>query len=730
MPALQNFFATAPKGLEGLLADELRELGGQDCCERRAGAVFSGALETAYRVCLWSRIANRILLPLAEVPVATADDLYRAVQGISWEDHLGAEDTLAVDFSGRLPDIIHTHYGALRVKDAIVDQFRERHSVRPSIDTDHPALRVNVYIHRGQAVISIDLSGSSLHRRGYREAGGRAPLKENLAAAILRRAGWPAIFRAGGAFVDPMCGSGTLTIEAAMMAADIAPGLQRDFWGFTGWRGHQAEIWKKILNEAEARHQDAQEQPLEIFGYDADQAMIKTARENARLAGLAGRIQFSCCLLNQLRRPVGSTGLVEAIGLVAVNPPYGERMGDPRALYNLYSQLGSKLLEEFNGWQATVLTGEPELGRALGLRARKINTVYNGALECCLLQIDIKPEQVMQPYDPVKQALRKAQQVLEASEGAQMFANRLKKNLRTLGQWARREGLSCYRLYDADIPEYAAAVDLYGDWVHVQEYSPPYSVDPRQAALRLQEILAVLASELQCPEDHLVLKRRERQRGGSQYNKVADAADFLTVEEQGVKLLVNLRDYLDTGLFLDHRNTRALIRKEARDCRFLNLFAYTGTATVYAALGGARSSTSVDMSRTYLDWARRNLELNGLHGREHELIQADCIEWLAGHRWRYDLIFFDPPTFSRSKRMQADFDVERDHVDLLARTLSLLDTDGTLLFSSNRRGFKLDIDALQQAVPGIHYEDITTATLPRDFQRKPLIHHCWKITLG
>ncbi|HLA39756.1 MAG TPA: bifunctional 23S rRNA (guanine(2069)-N(7))-methyltransferase RlmK/23S rRNA (guanine(2445)-N(2))-methyltransferase RlmL, partial [Candidatus Glassbacteria bacterium] len=527
------------------------------------------------------------------------------------------------------------------------------------------------------------------------------------------RAGWPAIYKAGGAFVAPMCGSGTLTIEAAMMAADIAPGLQRDCWGFTGWRGHQADTWGKIHEEAEARRRAASELQLAIFGYDADQAMIKTAQENARLAGLAGRIQFSCCLLNQLRRPVGSTGLVEATGLVAVNPPYGERLGDTRTLYNLYSQLGSKLLEEFSGWQATVLTGEPELGRALGLRARKVNTVYNGALECRLLQIDIKPEQVMQPHDPVKQALRKAPQVLKTSEGAQMFANRLKKNLRTIGQWARREGLSCYRLYDADIPEYAAAVDLYGDWVHVQEYSPPYSVDPRQAALRLQEILAVLASELHCPEDHLVLKRRERQRGGSQYNKVADAADFLTVEEQGVKLLVNLRDYLDTGLFLDHRNTRALIRQQASDRRFLNLFAYTGTATVYAALGGARSTTSVDMSRTYLDWARRNLELNGLHGRQHELIQADCLEWLAEHRKRYDLIFLDPPTYSRSKRMQADFDVQRDHVDLLTRTLSLLDRDGTLLFSSNRRGFKLDVDALQQAVPGIRCEDITTATLPR-----------------
>ena len=257
MPDVITFFATAPKGLEGLLADELRELGGQDCGERRAGAVFSGSLETAYRVCLWSRIANRILLPLATVPVTNAAELYAAVQAIRWEDHLGPEDTLAVDFSGRLPDIIHTHYGALKVKDAIVDQFRARGLSRPSIDTVQPSLRINVYLHRNQAVISLDLTGESLHRRGYREAGGRAPLKENLAAAILRRAGWPATFAAGGACVDPMCGSGTFVIEAGLMAGDIAPGLHRTYWGFSGWRGHDHDSWNRILEEAKERRQVA-----------------------------------------------------------------------------------------------------------------------------------------------------------------------------------------------------------------------------------------------------------------------------------------------------------------------------------------------------------------------------------------------------------------------------------------------------------------------------------------
>jgi 23S rRNA (guanine2445-N2)-methyltransferase / 23S rRNA (guanine2069-N7)-methyltransferase len=715
-----TFFATAPKGLEGLLADELRELGGKDSGERRAGAVFSGTLETAYRACLWSRIANRILLPLATVPVTNAAELYAAVQGIRWTDHLGPEDTLAVDFSGRVPDIVHTHYGALKVKDAIVDQFRAQGLARPSIDTVQPTLRINVYLHRDQAVISLDLSGDSLHRRGYRESGGRAPLKENLAAAILRRAGWPAIFAAGGACVDPMCGSGTFVIEAGLMAGDIAPGLHRTYWGFSGWRGHDRDAWNRILNEAKERREAAKDRPLHIHGYDADPASIKTARENARLAGLAGRIEFSACLLRNLRRPP------DASGLVVVNPPYGERLGDARVLVDLYRELGQKLLQEFSGWQAAVLTGDPELGKTLGLRARKYTTVYNGALECRLLLIDIAPEQVREPPDPVKRALQNSARIIESSGG--MFENRLRKNLRAIGKWAAREGISCYRLYDADIPEYAAAVDIYGDWVHVQEYAPPRDVDPKAASGRLREMLAVLALVLECPHDRLVLKRRERQRGGTQYGKVDDAADFLTVEEQGVKLLVNLKDYLDTGLFLDHRPTRALIRETARDRRFLNLFAYTGAATIYAALGGARSTTSVDLSRTYLDWAGRNLGLNHLSPRHNELIQADCLEWIARSRGQYDLIFLDPPTFSRSKRMAENFDVQRDHVELLHKTLRLLNSGGALLFSTNRHGFKLDTEALKQIISGIQIEDITRATLPRDFQRMPPAHKCWRIS--
>jgi 23S rRNA (guanine2445-N2)-methyltransferase / 23S rRNA (guanine2069-N7)-methyltransferase len=310
-----------------------------------------------------------------------------------------------------------------------------------------------------------------------------------------------------------------------------------------------------------------------------------------------------------------------------------------------------------------------------------------------------------------------------------MFANRLRKNLRTIGAWARRQSIDCYRLYDADIPEYALAVDLYrGEslWVHCQEYAAPRSVDPVDAARRLEEAMATIPELLGVPEEQVFLKVRQRQKGTSQYQKLAQRGRFHEVREDHCRLLVNFTDYLDTGLFLDHRLTRALAAQLARGRKFLNLFAYTASATVHAALGGAATTTTVDMSRTYLDWAQRNLALNGIAGPEHLLIQADCLEWLeqanrAAAWHRYGVIFLDPPTFSSSKRMRNTFEVQRDHPRLIRQALHLLEPGGTLIFSNNYRRFRMDPPILEEFV----VEDITARTLPRDFARNPRIHNCW-----
>ncbi len=720
MSADLPFFATAPRGVEPLLAAELAALGAAPVREGRGGVSFGGPLETAYRVCLWSRTASRVLRLLARVPAADADALYAGVLDLPWEDHLDPDGTLAVDFvaAGRSA-IRHTQFGAQRVKDAVCDRLRERCGRRPSVDRAAPDLRINVHASGETADVALDLSGESLHRRGYREDGALAPLKENLAAALLLKAGWPAIVEAGGALLDPMCGSGTFVIEAALIAADRAPGLLRPAWGFFGWRGHDAGLWRLLVLEARERAAAGLAKPLPaLVGSDHEARAIRAALTNAGQAEIAKLVHF------ERRELAGAVPPKGAPGLVIVNPPYGERLGELEALADTYAALGDVLKARFGGWQAAVFTGNPDLGKRMGLRAGKVHAFYNGPIECKLLRFEVTPEQHV---DREAADRRRAGQAIERAlaAGADALVNRVQKNLKTLGKWARREGIDCWRVYDADIPEYALAIDLYGEHAHVQEYEAPKSIDPDKAQARLEQALTVLPQALGLPRERIALKVRRRQRGLEQYEKQAERREYLEVREGEARLWVNLHDYLDTGLFLDHRLTRARVAALARGRDFLNLFAYTGTATVQAALAGARSTTSVDLSATYLDWAQANLELNGLTGPEHRFERADCLAWLERARGRWGVIFLDPPTFSNSKRMDGTLDVQRDHVPLIRAAAALLEDDGVLVFSNNHRRFRLDTDAL--AALGLAAEDISAQTIPKDFERNPRIHRCWLI---
>ncbi|TVR63304.1 MAG: bifunctional 23S rRNA (guanine(2069)-N(7))-methyltransferase RlmK/23S rRNA (guanine(2445)-N(2))-methyltransferase RlmL [Candidatus Competibacteraceae bacterium] len=711
-----SFLATAPAGVEPLLAAELADLGAAAPQPVRGGIRFRGSLELAYRACLWSRTASRVLLQLAEFPAADAEALYTGLHDLPWEEHLAANGTLAVDFSGGGPGIDHTHFGAQRVKDAIVDRFRARVGQRPGVEPRRPDLRIHARWQRGQATVGIDLSGDSLHRRGYREAIVTAPLKETLAAALLLKAGWPVIAGEGGPLLDPLCGSGTLAIEAAWIAGDQAPGLLRDYWGFNGWLGHIPALWNRLLAEARDRREAGRAHIPPIIASDHDPKAVRAASINVGRAGVAGHIRIERRAWTAVVPPPGPPGLLIA------NPPYGERLGEPDELDTLYVQLGDRLKSHFQGWRAALFTGNPEQGKRMGLRAVKTHVFHNGPLECRLLQFQVEPEYFVD-RDAADRRTQAARLDRALATGAESFVNRLRKNLRHLGRWAEREGISCYRLYDADLPEYAVAVDRYERWLHVQEYAPPLTVDAERARERLEQVMAVLPAVLEIPPDQVFLKVRQRQRGASQYQKHAARGRFHEVREGPARLLVNFTDYLDTGLFLDHRPTRHLLREWADGRRFLNLFGYTGTATVHAALGGATHTTTVDLSATYLDWARRNLELNGFSGARHELIQADCRQWLVWARGSYDLIFLDPPTFSNSKRTNETLDVQRDHVELLRRTLRLLAPDGVLIFSTNHRRFRLDRDALAD----LQIEDWSRRTLPLDFARDPKIHQCWRM---
>ena len=663
-----------------------------------------------------------MLWEAAAFEAATADDLYRAVYDMPWEDMVSPEEYISVVSRVDTPAIDNTMFANQRTKDAVVDRFREQFGERPSVDINTPDLRINLHLRGNSGKVNIDLSGGSLHKRGYRAEGVIAPLKENLAAAILLLADWPFVASRGGALLDPMCGSGTLLIEGAMIAADIAPGLYRDHFGFIGWRRHDGKVWYQLREEAEERRKNGIKKLPPIHGFDANPRAVTAALRNIDSAGLARYIRIEQRELGTLPKHGGDNP-----GLLVVNPPYGERLGEVNELKSLYAELGRRLQTDLPGWRAAIFTGNPELAGYVGLRTRrKPDPLFNGPIECQLFLYRVPAE----GEAPEVTGEQKIDQSLAQGEGAKMFANRLRKNLKHLGKWSRREGIDCYRLYDADLPEYAVAVDLYqGDklWVHVQEYQAPKTVDAEKARQRLMEALAVIPQVLEIPVEQLFYKVRQKQKGKSQYEKQSSSGAFHEVREGDCRLLVNFSDYLDTGLFLDHRTTRTLIEKEARGKRFLNLFAYTGVATLHAAAGGASSTTTVDMSHTYLDWAKRNMALNAFTGPEHDYIQANCTAWLAEQAGRggdqFDLIFLDPPTFSSSKRMEESFDVQRDHVALIQNAMRLLSKDGLLIFSNNFRKFKLD----EAALSGFQIKEISRQTLPEDFKRNPHIHKCWKI---
>ena len=389
-------------------------------------------------------------------------------------------------------------------------------------------------------------------------------------------------------------------------------------------------------------------------------------------------------------------------------------MGDRTEMPRLYRALGDSLRNRFSGWRAAVLAGDMELGRAMQLHAEKRYALYNGALETVLLTFDLKP------HDETPR------EVKPLSAGAQMLKNRLEKNVKHLRKRLSRESIHCWRAYDQDLPEYAAAIDVYGDThgddhLHIQEYRAPADVPPDVARLRMREIARVAGEVLGVPRERIALKPRERGKGGSKYGQLDQRNEFIEVEEDGLKLLVNLTDYLDTGLFLDHRLVRGKVRELAEGRCFLNLFAYTATASVHAAAGGALETTSVDLSATYLEWASRNLALNGFSGSSHRLMQFDALEFLQRDRGHYGLIFVDPPTFSNSKRAD-DFDVQRDHVKLLEACNDRLTRDGVIVFSNNFRRFKLDREALAQH---FEIEDWSAPSIPFDFARRTDIHSCW-----
>lgn len=674
------------------------------------------------KACLWSRVANRVLLPICLGQVNDDKELYTLAQTIDWDTHLDPTQTLAVDFLSAGSAIKHTQYGALKVKDAVVDQFRDRYGYRPNVERSTPDIRINVYVSGVQARIAIDLSGSSLHRRGYRFSGGLAPLKENLAAAVLMASGWSECFESGQPLSDPLCGSGTLLIEAAMMACNQAPGLLRDYFGFLGWKLLDQSLWNELLADARSAIVKC---PVPIVGSDNDAHIVEQCRKNLENAGFSETIEVYSSDASGGR---SNTLKTFDQGLVVTNPPYGERMP---ADQSFYQSLGLTLSRAYAGWRCGLFTAQSSPYQQSGLPLHPTLSTRNGGIDCVLLLGDI----------PASAALRNVDTVESSSAAplvdAEPFINRLNKNQRKLNKWLKREEVAAYRLYDADIPEFSVAVDVYeADSKHcvVQEYQAPKSVNVAMAQARLAAVLACLPEAVGVAEDQVHLKLRGVQSGHRQYDKLdSDATVRATVTEYGAKYELNFTDYLDVGLFLDHRPLRKFISQNAGGKRFLNLFSYTGSATVSAVIGGSAGSVSVDSSKTYCEWARRNLSANGASATDHIIERQDVLSWLNHARSslsqgkRFDLILLDPPTFSNSTSMDRDWNVQRDYIETIDACLELMEPGGLLIFSTNFRQFKLDKKTLESRRENLQIEDRTRWSIDEDYQRNSRIHQCWFI---
>lgn len=694
-------FISCPKGLEYLLETEVKQIGLHVTRVSPQGVYGEATLTVAYNLCLWSRLANRVQLILFNGRAHNQETIYQLCNQFHWQTVFTPDKTFAIEFHGESPQIRNTMFGAQVVKDAVVDHFRKLTGNRPAIARDEPQIRLHAYLKNDELTVSFDLTGYSLHQRGYRTEAGHAPIKENVACALLYRADWPTLSAKEYALYDPFCGSGTLVIEAAMMAASIAPGLLRNDQSIHHWNQHQPSLWEKLRHDA-LKHV----KPLTttLIGSDTDSRAIKMAIANAERAGVSDLVEFRHSSVEHSTPQLTN-------GLLISNPPYGERLGNVTELMPLYQQIGQTLHAKFQGWRAAILTQNTILAKAIGLRSDKQYTVFNGALECKLYCFTLDESNRLKGSAPE-----------QLSSNAQMFANRLQKNVSHLKKWAARHQISCYRVYDADLPEYAYAIDIYNNYAVLQEYAPPASIPAEKAEQRSLEVIQATPIVLGIPAEHIVIKTRKQQKGTQQYEKLDNKHHAMVVQEGKAHLNVNLYDYLDTGLFLDHRPLRLEFESLPANTRFLNCFSYTASASVHAAIAGAWT-TNVDLSATYLAWAKDNFKLNQLELEKHQFIQMDCVDWLKRTRDKFDVIFLDPPSFSNSKRMTDTLDIQRDHEALIHDAMRLLNPNGRLYFSTNFRQFKLS-EAIQEQYS---VKNISEQTIDEDFKRNKRIHQCYVI---
>lgn len=819
--ASHEFYASCPEGFEVALANELRGLGLRQVRRLKGRVTFVGPVADACRACLWSRLSSRIFVTLARFSARDADELYENAAAVAWEHILRPGATFAVTARGTSDELRNSHFSALRVKDAVCDRLARVLGERPSVDTDRPDCRLSLTIRGDRASLQLDLSGDPLFKRLPREAtrpGAAHVLRPDYAALALAQINWQqacsgALVNTSDAatseeandssaqsnsldsapttfpvLIDLCCAGGGIALEAASILAGRAPGIDRERWGFSGWAEHDEVAWAELRANALAQAERARGRAARIVATDLSGDAVSCARRVLKAAGLADRVIFAQPdagkILRKLSIPVIS-GATAAGGIVLDTTEVAlTKLPRLLALVNDVRD-GSPLPGSGVALDLPIatLTRDAVIEQTLGTATNRITVMPNNEEAQLLTFAEHTPAgSAPEGEGDDAEEPRDNRITLDLGDGApcpvflpesDQFARRLRKVAKLRRKWAQREGVTCYRVYDADLPDYSAAIDLYegsaatpGRWLVIAEYAAPRSVDPALAEKRLLDILSIAPRILNIDPKNVFAKARIRSRGGSQYGKQAGdtsaasasnakgrgrnapkggrpgkatapatPVDIRTrhlplIEEGGLTFAVNFNDYLDTGIFLDHRITRGLVREHARGKRFfLNLFAYTGTATCYAADAGVEETVTVDLSNTYLDWAERNMEQNGFVGPQHHFVRADVMSWIRDMREtcnRWDLIFCDPPTFSNSSKMgHRTWDVQRDHVELLIGLSRLLTREGEAIFSCNLRTFRPDTEELARG--GVVLTDITEQTIPEDFARNQRIHKCYLV---
>jgi len=726
-----EFFARCAGGFEDVIDGELRSLRARRVRPQVGGVIFFGTLADAYRACLWLRCATRVQLVLARVSSLDADALYQGVYDLPWEKHIRPGATIAVDAHGENPELRNTKFVALKVKDAVCDRMREMTGTRPDVDAKDPDFAINVAVHPKKATIYLNLSGASLHRRGYRQDGvqTQAPLKETLAAGILLAAGWQEIADDGGYFADPMCGSGTFGIEAAMMAAHVAPGLLRKRWGFEGWQGHRPDLWEKTRAAAQA--QDSIPQDARVLCGDLDAAAIDIARANASRAGVDGLMAFAVADAARLGKSLRRLGRIDgAGGLLACNPPYGQRLLSHEELPQVNAALSTAAQAVPHDWRLALVTPDTGLDSALGRVPQTIIECHNGPIRVWVRLYEAGERR--QTISVVSLGGTQVQ-VPVAEPHSEQFAARLRKVARERARWARKAQVSCYRVYDADLPDYAVTVDLYQGaaddegqrYCVVEERQRPGSIDLQRASRRFADAVAIASAVLDVPLSHMVDRPwRDRRDDASATERAAHVP--LVVCEDGCLFSVDLGRQ-QTGLPLAQRSVRKLVGSMSRDARVAGLFATSGAALVHAAKNGAATVTGVDGSSEWAQGMRRALLGNGFAGKAHQVACADVREWLGrearAHR-TYDLLVCLAPSWLPQRDTGgAEWDLVRDHFPLLADAARVLAPGGQIVFAYDDQGLRLDFDALQSA--GLMVENASGRVVPHDFERSHASPRCF-----